>query len=383
MFPNIGMVYGVPSAQAYTSLSFGRHEVYLSQASPAMLNLLNARWFAVPLEPRPSGNRLIPPDNFFLTLRDEPMPISPTLASAIEIASFTEQAEKIPDGTAIAEIEIAFRDGATQKFPLRVGIETADWDYERKISIAHKRAMIANSFPAFWRSFGKPFEGHSYLARFDFAPREIISARLKILDPDVGFTLERITLLDARAQPKPLAALAHKNNFALAYLSDTVAVWENQDALPRAFIAHGAEIMDDSAALARLQDPTFEPHKTVVLSEGRALPRDAERIANDAVEITQSESERVTMRAQTSAAGYLVLADSWYPGWVASVDGKPAPIYRADIIFRAVPLDPGSHVVVFEYRPMSLMIGAGISFVSLVATIAIAFAWRRKNNSGI
>jgi len=376
MYPNIGMVYGVPSAQAYTSLSFGRHEAFLSQTSPAMLNLLNARWFTVPLEPRPSGNRLTPPDNFYFALRDEPTPISPTLASAIEMASFTEQAEKISDGTAVAEIEITFRDGVAQKFPLRVGIETADWDYERK-GLSAPHAPFAHSFPAFWRSFGKAFDGHTYLARFDFPTREVTSMRLRVLDPNVGFNLERITLLDARAQPKPLAALAYKNNFALAYLSDTVAIWENQDAMPRAFITHGAEIADDSAAFARMQDSGFEPRSTVWLSEGRALPRAV--IANDAVEITQSESERVTVRAQTSAAGYLVLADSWYPGWNAYVDGAPAPIYRADVLFRAVPLEPGSHTVVFEYRPLSLIMGAGISLVSLAATFAIAFALRRKN----
>lgn len=377
MYPNIGLVYGVPSAQAYTSLSFGRHEAYLSQASPAMLNLLNARWFTVPLEPRPSGNRLTPPDNFYFSLRDEPTVISPTLASAIEIASFTEQAEKISDGMAVAEIEISFGDHSSQTFPLRVGIETADWDYERKSAVAHKRAMVAHSFPAFWRSFGKTFEGHSYLARFDFPPREIVSARIHILDPNVQFNLERITLLDSRAQPNPLAALTNKNDFTLAYLSDTVAVWENQDALPRAFIVHGAEILDDSAAFVRMQDSSFEPRSTVVLSEGRALPRS--NIANDAVEIAQSESERVTVRAQTATAGYLLLADSWYPGWNAYVDGNPTPIYRADVLFRAVPLDPGSHTVVFEYRPTSLMFGAGMSLVSLAATIAIAFALRRKN----
>lgn len=380
MFPNIGMVYGVQSAQAYASLSFGRHEAYLSQASPAMLDLLNARWFAVPLEPRPSGNRITPPDNFYLALSDESTVISTTRASAIEISSFTEHAETLADGAAVAEIEIAFSDGTLQKFPLRVGIETADWDYGREGTIAHKPAPIAHSFPAFWRSFGKTFDGHTYLARFDISSREVRAARLRLLDPNAQFHMERISLLDSTGRSQPLATLANKNNFTLAYLSDTVAIWENQDALPRAFIVHGAEVADDSSAFARMQDPAFEPRNTVILNEGRPLSR-ANNL-QDAVEIASYGHDRLVIRTQINETGYMVLADSWYPGWSAYVDGNPAPLYRADVIFRAVPLDPGSHTVVLEYRPMSLFVGGIISFASLIATLGMAFGLRRKSKSG-
>ncbi|MEW5720160.1 MAG: YfhO family protein, partial [Chloroflexota bacterium] len=88
-----------------------------------------------------------------------------------------------------------------------------------------------------------------------------------------------------------------------------------------------------------------------------------------AVEITRYQPERVEIKATTDRAGYLVLTDSWYPGWRAFVDGQPAPIYRADVIFRAVPLEPGTHTIVFEYRPDSFLIGAIISAASFIILV--------------
>ena len=59
--------------------------------------------------------------------------------------------------------------------------------------------------------------------------------------------------------------------------------------------------------------------------------------------------------------GYLVLTDAYYPGWIATVDGQPAHIERADILFRAVKVPAGQHRVEFRYQPQSFAIGAVIS----------------------
>jgi uncharacterized membrane protein YfhO len=89
----------------------------------------------------------------------------------------------------------------------------------------------------------------------------------------------------------------------------------------------------------------------------------------DQVTITESKPERVSITATTDQRGYLVLTDSWYPGWCALVDGQLAPIDRVDVLFRAVLIEPGSHTIVFEYRPDSFLIGAIISAASLIILI--------------
>jgi len=79
----------------------------------------------------------------------------------------------------------------------------------------------------------------------------------------------------------------------------------------------------------------------------------------------------VEVEVETDAPGYLVLTDAWYPGWEVSIDGEPGVIQRADLLFRAVAVEASSHRVVFSFHPLSLRIGAIISFVGLVGLAAV------------
>ena len=76
---------------------------------------------------------------------------------------------------------------------------------------------------------------------------------------------------------------------------------------------------------------------------------------------------------------FLVLSDSYYPGWEAEVDGVPVPIHRANMAFRAVVVPEGKHTVEFRYRPDSFYYGAGVSAFTLVAgSVFVAAATRRR-----
>ena len=382
LVPNTALLYGKESAQAYSSLAFARHSAYLADLTPAKLNLLNVRYLTIPLEPRPETKSLMPRDTLGLDVLNNEEVFAPTAASGIEIITFTERADDLENGTLVGELLIRRREGQVETFPLRVGIETADWDYARK-NPQHTRAPIAHAFPAGWRSFGRGFEGNTYIARFTFVPSEIVGVNVRVLRPEARLTVERITLYNSGNLPVSLAELVRRNDFTLAYLSDTAAVWENQDALPRAFIAHAATIVDDDSALARLHDPVFQPVCHVLLADEPSARQLEEAqsvwvqfncIPADAAEITKYESERVEVTATTNQSGYLVLADSLYPGWRAFVDGQPAPILRVDVLFRAVLIEPGTRRIVFEYHPGAFQWGVLISSVSLALVGMISIA---------
>ena len=99
--------------------------------------------------------------------------------------------------------------------------------------------------------------------------------------------------------------------------------------------------------------------------------------------MTVDAPERVEIEVDAEAAGYLVLTDAWYPGWEATVDGEPATIHRADLLFRAVAVDAGSHRIVFTFRPASVRIGAGVSLAGLAALAVIAvWGWQRCPKRG-
>src|SRR5262249_37735444 len=70
---------------------------------------------------------------------------------------------------------------------------------------------------------------------------------------------------------------------------------------------------------------------------------------------------RVVIRAGLPRDGYLALFDTYNPDWTVDVDGAPAPLMRADGLFRAVHVARGTHTVTFTYRPRALYLGAAIS----------------------
>jgi hypothetical protein len=64
--------------------------------------------------------------------------------------------------------------------------------------------------------------------------------------------------------------------------------------------------------------------------------------------------DRIEIEVESQQGGMLVLHETYYPGWVAEIDGRPVRILRADVLFRGVEVPPGSRKVVFRFAPLSL-----------------------------
>ncbi len=379
--PNRALVFGAASFNIYPGLPLARYQEYFDALTPAMMNAANLRYYFVPLQ-APA----FPPRDSLLEPTDPVFGISagflasfarivPTRVAQIEIVSYTDNTLDLPDGFLAGELLLQKPDGTTITAPLRLGIETADWahaGFARTRAVAH-RAPAAIDFPAYLSALGYEFTGSKYRARVAVAPAgaTIQAIRVQSNLPANGLRIESIRLIDDAGRAQSLAVLAGKNDLELVFMSHTVAVWKNRSALPRAYVVQRAERADDAQMLARMLAPDFRPDQMVFLSDADPMPALDDASANANATIIEYKPERVVVKTKTSAPGYLVLADTWYPGWRATVNGIAAPILRANYIFRAVPLGAGESEVVFEYVPASLLWGAAISIASLAAAIWI------------
>lgn len=138
--------------------------------------------------------------------------------------------------------------------------------------------------------------------------------------------------------------------------------------IPRAYVVSRAiEEKNPVEVIKRLSRSSFDPLKEVILEQPFPISTNGE--FRSKAEIVAYAHQSVTINASLNGSGLLVLADSFYPGWRAYVDGKETKILRANLFFRAVPLSPGEHMVEFRYQPLSFTIGWVISLLTLVGII--------------
>lgn len=146
------------------------------------------------------------------------------------------------------------------------------------------------------------------------------------------------------------------------------------DPLPRARVVAGVRTADGLAALGALLEPGFDPERTVLLPEGSPR-REPAGFAGQA-RIVEERADLVRLEVETSSEGFLVLADTYDPGWRTTVDGRAAPLLRANVAFRAVALAAGRHRVEMVYRPALAILGILVSLVALLGTVLLLVSSR-------
>jgi hypothetical protein len=163
-------------------------------------------------------------------------------------------------------------------------------------------------------------------------------------------------------------------------------VYENPSVFPRAFVVPQAKPLPERSQVL----PTFRHmtkadfEQTVFLEDFRAGGNQTTGKSYRPARIVKYEPNQVVVALdRESTGGYLVLADIWFPGWTCTVDGEPAQLHRANYLFRATPLSPGAHEIVFTFTPDSYRWGKIISATTLGAALLLLLVvglthWRRS-----
>jgi len=171
--------------------------------------------------------------------------------------------------------------------------------------------------------------------------------------------------------------------YRLAFVGPAAAVYTNENAFPRARIVHEATFVSGETAafhaLRAMQRRGRDALVTEVVLEGRkedvvlsgGSPATDERVEF----VSAMDPDEIVLRAHLRQDGLVVLADAYYPGWHASVDGREQPVFPANLAFRAIAVPAGEHTVVFHYVPTQLY--RGFMLAGLASALCLVL-WRRR-----
>jgi hypothetical protein len=159
----------------------------------------------------------------------------------------------------------------------------------------------------------------------------------------------------------------------LQTLEDGTTLSRSRTALPRAFLVQKAQVVSDAEALKAVRDPAQSFRHTAWLATGEPLDRPP---CEGNAQLMESTARGVELAVDACDESYLVLSDSHYPGWQATLDGASTPIHRANFALRAVRVTAGSHRIRVEYAPRSFHVGLAVSLLALGGLVAALFVAR-------
>ena len=166
------------------------------------------------------------------------------------------------------------------------------------------------------------------------------------------------------------------------YSDGEVLIYANPYALARARVVyHARALPNPDRLLEELTSAAFDPKTEVLLPAGDppalAGSQSASGDPPSTVRLLRYNSNRVTIDAVLPQPGYLVLAQTLYPGWLARVDGQPARVLRANYALCAIQLPEGAHRVELAYRSLSFYLGLAASGLTWGA-LAVWGAWAAR-----
>ena len=171
----------------------------------------------------------------------------------------------------------------------------------------------------------------------------------------------------------------NNSRYNLTFSDDRYYIYLNKKYLPRAFIVSNAVILKNKEEiLNKLSNEQFDVKDIVVLEE---MPNGILQNNGHYKEtpISYYSPHKITVNANLDSPAFLILSETWYPGWKAYDNGKEIKVYKADYVLRAVYLGKGEHKVDFVFDPISFKIGYSMTIAALlISFILLIVFWRYR-----
>lgn len=379
--PNQLIPAGIQLAQGYSSLPSQRH-VELEAATSVQPTLFDLWSAGVVLEPlAPSDARVVDGVAF---RQDHPIAagfggsLSSTFRTAgpigaIRLIGTLSYAYNVPQGQTVGTLTIG-----DLTIPIRAGVELSERAYDRPSLtglLQHQKARIAVAFDEATAE-GEAYTAHLYEANLVLpAAVETQSLSLAATNSAVLVEIHGLGLVrpDGTVQSLDLGDRVGLQRLAPGVLADT-------NALPRAYVLPRVQGFSPArhanlTATQLVASPDMDLHRQVLIEGDPDAP--TEPVGDQqaaAADVAEDGPNAVRITTTATVPSYVILNDFYHRGWTARVDGQPARVFIANALFRAVAVEPGTHVVEFRFEPLSHVIGAAISAVALLAALALIAA---------
>ncbi|HMN49263.1 MAG TPA: YfhO family protein [Ignavibacteriaceae bacterium] len=158
------------------------------------------------------------------------------------------------------------------------------------------------------------------------------------------------------------------------YSGNKTYVYENQNALPRAYFVDTVQKASAIEILNKVKNNQFDPKKIAFVEDAEIKVDKPDSTAS--VQIEKYGDENIYLNVNATGNNFLFLGDTYVgKGWKAYVDGNETPIYRTNHNFRGVIVPKGNHKIHFEYLPKSFVITKNVSLVlSSLVVLGLLFA---------
>jgi len=166
----------------------------------------------------------------------------------------------------------------------------------------------------------------------------------------------------------------------VAQISDpnSIFAWQSRsNYLPLVTAGQRPVFAGDAETLKALAAADFEPRRIVYLPADAQSELAVTNSSDAKITSTQWAAQRVQVSVGSASPALVVVAQSFYHNWHASVDGRPAKLWRANHAFQAVEVPPGRHEVTLVYRDRAFQLGVLVSSLALVVSLVLLI--RRDN----
>lgn len=408
--PNQFARWGIDFAGGYSSLEPVRATEYwwsIVRQDNVLLDLFNVRYVVAPRATSGllsfDGTRYHSADRLLRGATGNPsgsetFHFEPWRTESISVVAAGEGLSDVPHGEPVAEITLGGPDGQ-RRVMLRAGIEVGDRTAPQLGPSAPGRSpdpTIVWVGPA----IQKPNElSVLYGARLSLdQPLLADSLAFRRIGRPGTLDVHGVGLYGEDDGAVRSLMPTDRGKYRLVFQDQDVNIFENTAVFPRAFLVGAARPADSTqspSVIEQLLREPFDPRQAIFIEPSFLTPLPTPREPHPrafgdgrewpapevgTAEVLAYDSRHVAVRTDSREPGYLVLADRYDDSWRAAIDGQQAPLFRANGMFRAVPVPAGAHEIVFSYEPMAVYSGAAISLASLLLLLAGLWVLRPRKS---